>query len=136
MPCRDTGTNGSTGAVVSLARVVSSSRAPAQATSAATRESAATPHRRLSQPMPPPSVNPAIPVEDTRPPVTASPNCWVSMSRSRQTQPPCAMARRPDASTRITAPDRQGRWTEPRSPRANSATVASPICLILVAVPT
>ena len=33
--------------------------------------------------MPPPSVNPAMPVLDTRPPVMASPNAWVSWSTSR-----------------------------------------------------
>ncbi len=51
-------------------------------TSAASRLSQVRPTLRISQPMPPPSVNPAIPVVDTSPPVTASPNAWVSWSKS------------------------------------------------------
>ena len=41
--------------------------------SAPMRLSQVSPHRRTSQPIPPPRVKPAIPVVDTRPPVTASP---------------------------------------------------------------
>ena len=59
-------------------------------TSAAIRLSQVRPTLRISQPMPPPSVNPAIPVVDTSPPVTASPNACVSWSKSAQVQPPSA----------------------------------------------
>ena len=70
-------------------------------TSAATRLSQVRPQRRTSQPIPPPRVNPAIPVVDTSPPVTASPNAWVSRSSSRHTTPGCARTRRAAGSTRM-----------------------------------
>ena len=69
-------------------------------TSAASRLSQVRPTLRISQPMPPPSVNPAIPVVDTSPPVTASPNACVSWSKSAHVQPPSATAVRRAGSTR------------------------------------
>ena len=70
------------------------SRPSAVTTSAATRLSHARPCLRISQPMPPPSVKPATPVEETSPPVVASPWAWVSWSTSAQTAPPPTVARR------------------------------------------
>ena len=76
---------------VSLART---SRPSAVTTSAATRLSQARPNFRIVQPMPPPSVKPATPVEETRPPVVARPWACVSWSTSAQTAPPPTVARR------------------------------------------
>jgi hypothetical protein len=70
-------------------------------TSADTRLSQVRPYLRSSQPIPPPRVKPAMPVLDTRPPVTAKPNAWVSWSSSDQVTPGWATARRPAGSTRI-----------------------------------
>src|SRR6185312_13551589 len=70
-------------------------------TSALTRLSTVNPYCRVSQPMPPPNVNPATPVDDTSPPVTARLNCWVSLSTSRQTQPVWMVTRRAFGSTRM-----------------------------------
>src|SRR5450755_2476565 len=75
------------------------SRPSAVTTSAARRLSQARPYLRISQPMPPPSVNPATPVEETRPPVVASPCACVSWSTSAQTAPPPTVARRALGST-------------------------------------
>ena len=69
-------------------------RPSAVTTSAPTRLSQVRPCLRSSQPMPPPRVKPPSPVVETRPPVTASPNAWVSWSKSAQVAPPCATARR------------------------------------------
>src|SRR5262249_3383539 len=53
-----------------------------------------------SQPRPPPSVRPAIPVVETRPPVVASPKACVSRSNSPQVTPASARAVLPCGSTR------------------------------------
>ena len=50
---------------------------------------------RISQPMPPPSVSPAMPVVETTPPVVARPNACVSRSNSPQVRPASARARAP-----------------------------------------
>src|SRR3954452_21153727 len=50
-------------------------------TSAEIRLSQAKPSFRSSQPLPLPVVKPATPVDVTRPPVTARPNCCVSRSK-------------------------------------------------------
>ena len=42
-----------------------------------------------------------MPVLDTRPPVTARPNAWVSWSKADQVSPGWATARRPAGSTRM-----------------------------------
>ena len=52
------------------------------------RLSRASPCLRMSQPIPPPSVRPPIPVWLTTPPVTASPNSWVARSTWPCRQPP------------------------------------------------
>ena len=57
------------------------------------------PYLRISQPWPPPSVSPAMPVVEIAPPVTASLNAWVSRSNSPQRSPACARAVRPAGST-------------------------------------
>src|SRR4051794_3452662 len=71
-----------------LSALACTSRPSAVTTSTATRLSQVSPCLRSSQPMPPPSVNPPRPVLETRPPVTASPNCCVSWSKSFQVAPP------------------------------------------------
>ena len=58
-----------------LARTVCPS---AVTTSAASRLSQVRPYLRISQPMPPPSVRPAMPVWEICPPVTARPWAWVA----------------------------------------------------------
>ena len=47
------------------------------------------PYFRMSQPTPPPSVRPPIPVLGTMPHGTASPNTCVSLSMSPRVAPPC-----------------------------------------------
>ena len=68
-------------------------RPSAVTTSADSRLSQVSPYLRCSQPMPPPSVSPAIPVVETAPPVVASPNACVSRSNSPQVRPAWAWAR-------------------------------------------
>ena len=53
----------------------------------------------MSQPRPPPSVRPAMPVVETTPPVVASPWSCVSRLNSFQVRPPCARAVRAFGST-------------------------------------
>ena len=70
-------------------------RSPAAVTTSAdSRLSAVRPHLRSSQPLPLPSVSPAIPVVEKRPPVTASPCSCVAASNSPQVKPGLR-ARRP-----------------------------------------
>jgi len=57
------------------------------------------PCSRISQPIPPPKVRPAMPVWLTMPPVVASPDAWLAWSISPHRTPACAVARRPAAST-------------------------------------
>jgi hypothetical protein len=64
-----------------------------------TRLSQARPHLRSSQPDPPPSVSPATPVVDTRPPVVPSQYGWHIRSKSPQVAPPPTRAIRASAST-------------------------------------
>jgi len=80
---------------------------------APTRLSEVRPQRRTSQPSPPPRVNPAIPVVDTTPPVTASPKACVSWSRSLHRQPACATTRRDAGSTRMPFMGERSRTTPP-----------------------
>ena len=64
------------------------------------------PNLRSSQPLPLPSVRPAMPVVVIRPPVVASPNAWVSRSNSPHVAPPAARAVRAagiDAARRSSA---------------------------------
>src|ERR671922_1897118 len=75
-------------------------RPSAVTTSADIRLSQASPYFGESQPYPPPSVNPPIPVVVTRPPGDASPNACVSRSYSPQRTPPFARAVLPGGSTR------------------------------------
>ena len=86
------------------------SRPSAVTTSAPTRLSHASPCLRISEPMPPPRVSPATPVEEMRPPVVARPCACVSWSTSAHTAPPPTVARRP--------PGRHARHSSPtdRSP--------------------
>ena len=59
------------------------------------------PCRRISQPMPPPSVSPAIPVWVTMPPTVARPCACVAASSSPHSTPAPARAVRAVASTAI-----------------------------------
>ena len=59
----------------------------ARTTSAETRLSIVRPYRRVSQPTPPPSVRPAMPVPDTTPIGTASANGSVARSMSPSVAP-------------------------------------------------
>ena len=68
-------------------------------TSAATRLSQESPAFFVSQPMPPPSVSPAMPVWLMNPPGVASPCAWVAASTSAQVAPPPHTARRAAGST-------------------------------------
>ena len=79
-----------------LARVTVPS---ASTISADRRLSSASPYFGISQPMPPPSVNPAIPVVPTTPPVVARPWSCVSRLNSFHNTPPCARAVRFRTST-------------------------------------
>ena len=86
--------------------------------SAETRLSTVAPYFRISQPIPPPSVSPAIPVWVTMPPTVASPKSCVSRSSSPQSTPASARAVRAVGSTRmpfigersITSPPSQSAW--------------------------
>ena len=64
---------------------------------------------RRTQPKPPPSVRPAMPVVETSPPVVASPNSCVSRSKSPQVTP-----------GRARAFERRGRCGRPSAPRGRS----------------
>src|SRR5215218_10345093 len=74
-------------------------RPSAVTSSAASRLSQARPCLRSSQPEPPPSVRPATPVVDTRPPVVARPCSWVARSSCAQVAPPPTRATRRVVST-------------------------------------
>ncbi len=67
--------------------------------SADRRLSSASPYFGISQPMPPPSVRPAMPVLATTPPVVASPCSCVSRFSSFHNTPPCARTVRAAGST-------------------------------------
>ena len=73
----------------------------AVSTRAARRLSAARPILRSSQPLPEPSVKPATPVLDTRPPVTARPCSCVAASSSLHSTPGWTQAIRRAGSTWI-----------------------------------
>ena len=77
------------GLTLSLA-VTSSPSAVTRSTES--RLSTVAPYLRISQPMPPPSVRPAMPVWVTIPPTVASPWSCVSRSSSPQSTPACARA--------------------------------------------
>ena len=100
-------------------------RRPSQVTSsAATRLSQARPCRRSSQPEPPPSVRPATPVLETRPPVVARP--WSAVARSTCAQmapPPTRAMRRPGWTS--TADIRAGRARRRRRRASGPRPVAS-----------
>ena len=63
------------------------------------RLSSAMPYLAISQPSPPPSVNPARPVDEMTPPVVASPCSCVARLNSFQSVPPSARAVRAFGST-------------------------------------
>ena len=84
------------------------------------------PYSRSSQPIPPPRVNPAMPVLDTRPPVTARPNACVSWSNSAQVSPACATARRAIGSTRMPFIGEMS-MTTPPSQVENPAMLCAPL---------
>ena len=67
-------------------------RPSAVTSSTSSRLSHASPHSRSSQPEPPPSVRPATPVDETRPPVVASPCSCVARSKALQVAPPPTVA--------------------------------------------
>ena len=107
------------------------------------------PYLRMSQPIPPPSVSPAMPVWVTMPEGTARPKTWVSRSSSPRSTPAWARAVPASGSTRMpfmgersmTTPpsqeDRPGKlWPPPRTavsrperrPNATAAmTSATPV---------
>ena len=70
-------------------------------TSAAIRLSEVRPQRRSSQPLPLPSVRPAIPVVEKRPPVTARPCVCVAASNSPHVSPAWARTIRLSGSISI-----------------------------------
>ena len=57
------------------------------------------PYLRLSQPKPPPSVRPAMPVVELMPTGVARPWAWVAASRSASVAPPSMVTRRAAGST-------------------------------------
>ncbi len=84
-----------------------SSRPSAVTTSASTRLSQVSPYARDSQPLPPPSVVPAMPAAEYGAPGVASPKACVSWSKPPQVTPGCARAVRRSGSTRTPVrPDR------------------------------
>ena len=112
----------SSGCSVALAVMISPL---AVTTSTESRLSQAVPCLRASQPMPPPSVSPAMPVVATNPPVVASPNSCVSRSNSPQVTPGRARAVPASGSTRTPfIPDRS--MTMPSSQTAFPATLWPP----------
>ena len=89
-----------------------------------------------------------MPVLDTRPPVTARPNAWVSWSKSDQVSPGWATARRPAGSTRMpfigevsmTTPPSQVEnpamlWAPPRTATWSPSLRANSTARITSAVP-
>ena len=86
----------SSGSSVLLARRMSPD---AVTTSAAVRLSAARPYLRINHPIPPPSVSPATPVCEIKPPGLANPCACVAASKSAHVAPGCTRAVRPGAST-------------------------------------
>ena len=89
-----------TGPGCSLSLAVTS-RPSAVTRSTETRLSQVSPYLRSNQPDPPPSVRPATPVVETRPPVVASPCSWVARSNSPQVTPAPTRTCRASASTSI-----------------------------------
>ncbi len=65
------------------------------------------PYFRIRWPMPPPRVSPAMPVWLTIPPVTASPNTWLSRSTWSLRQPPSTRMVCASGSTRVPVIERQ-----------------------------
>ena len=113
-----------------LSALAVTSRPSAVTTSAEIRLSGVSPHLRSSQPLPLPSVSPAIPVVEKRPPVTARPNACVSASKSPQVAPASARTVRASGSTRIerigersiTMPSSQVEWPGAEWPPPRTAT--------------
>ena len=85
------------GCSVALARTTSPA---AVTTSADSRLSIVMPYLRLSQPKPPPSVSPPMPVVELMPTGVARPWAWVAASRSASVAPPSMETRRRAGSTR------------------------------------
>ena len=117
-------------------------------TSAEIRLSQAKPSLRSSQPLPLPVVNPITPVDVTRPPVTARPNCCVSRSSSPQSTPPWTRTVRRSGSMRIPLSARRSstippsqlekpatEWPPLRIANGRPVSRASPIARITSAVP-
>ena len=99
---------------------------PSQVTSSApTRLSHARPSLRSSHPEPPPSVSPATPVVETRPPVVARPWAWVTRSTSAQMAPPPTLTMRRSTSTSMSAMPRMSSTT-PSSHSDRPATECPP----------
>ncbi len=96
-------------------------RPSAVTTCAEMRLSAEKPCLRSSQPLPLPSVSPAIPVVEIRPPVVARPNAWVARSSSAQSTPPAARTVRATGSTSISFIGARS-ITTPPSQTANPTT--------------
>jgi hypothetical protein len=93
--------------------------------SAEMRLSQLRPCLRTKCPIPPPSVNPPSPVDETSPPVVAKPKSWVSRSSCFQVVPPCALARPARAST-CTARIWDRSMTRPSSQVENPARLWAP----------
>ena len=91
----------------------------ASTTSASMRLSIVRPYARLRFPIPPPTVNPAIPVVPAIPVGTASPNGCVAWSTSARTQPGSTRTVRASGSTRIPL-------SRPRSMTRPSSIVPNP----------
>ena len=70
-------------------------------------------------------MRPPIPVVETIPPVTAKPKAWVSLSKSAQVAPPCAVARRRGGST-VTVFISERSMTTPPSVVENPAMLCPP----------
>src|SRR6185436_3557490 len=115
---------------------------------AESRLSTVKPYVRSVQPLPLPSVRPAIPVVVIRPPVVASPKTWVSRSNSPHVTPPAAHAVRAAGSTNtpfigvrsITTPSSQVEypgtlWPPPRTATSRPLSRASATAAITSATP-
>ena len=83
------------------------------------------PYFRMSQPTPPPSARPPIPVLDTIPYGTASPKTCVSLSMSPRVAPPCTRTVRVLSSTK-TDLIRERSITKPSSQSARPPTLCPP----------
>src|SRR5215204_3440690 len=91
------------------------------------------PNFRMMLPMPPPRVSPATPVWLTIPPVTASPNAWLSRSTCELRQPPSTRIVPASGSTRdpvmsdrsITMPSSQSAWPAMACPPPRTAVSRS-----------